>query len=99
MPEPEYQFGATEPQPRPTADQPARQRIKAQAPPATARQTQQARAARGPKEHRPATTVSAAETRSPQERLEFPHLSPLKRAVILREVLDRRRGPHRFLGT
>jgi outer membrane biosynthesis protein TonB len=94
-PEPEYRFGTAEPLPKPA---PAAQRVQARKPPTTARQAQQAKAARGPKEHKAATTVRSAETRSPEERLEFAQLSPLQRAVVLREVLDRRRGPHRFLG-
>jgi hypothetical protein len=33
---------------------------------------------------------------APAQRLAFPRLAPLKRAVVLAEILPRRRGPHRF---
>jgi len=40
--------------------------------------------------------AAAAAAGSAEDRLALPHLAPLQRAVVLSEILRRRRGPHRF---
>jgi hypothetical protein len=81
----EYQFGTAEPQSPPK--RPAR---KAEHAPAA---TQAKPAPKRP------VLVKEHGGRSARERIAFKNLSPLKRAIVLREVLDRRRGAHRFLNS
>ena len=45
----------------------------------------------------PAERQGAAARQPAEERFEFPALSPLQRAVVFAEILDRKRGPHNFL--